>query len=92
MNVISHLAERAAQWYACSSRALGNLLCILGAIVSWIWEQQRFGIDELVIDITTGVKASSSRTDLLSICLFIQPLEEAVQGYVRYSRISVDLE
>ena len=33
------------------SLALGNLLCILGA---WIWDQQRFGIDELVIGITTA--------------------------------------
>jgi hypothetical protein len=35
-------------------------------------------------------KASSSKTDLLSICLLIQTLEKAVQGYVHYSHISVD--
>jgi len=29
-------------------------LYILGAIISWIWEQQWFGIDELVIGIAAA--------------------------------------
>jgi len=44
---------------------MDNLLCILGA---WFWEQQRFGIDEFVIGITTAAgRAQAGPTYFLHV-------------------------